>query len=485
MLKLKNPSLFRQQAYIGGKWVDSSQAFHTILNPATNQPIGKVPIFGAKEAKEAIDAAEKAGRLWALKTAKERSAVLRAWCDEILKNKDDLALILTSEQGKPLAEAAGEIVYGASFIEWFSEEAKRVYGDLIPATQVGRRIIVAKQPVGVCAGITPWNFPSSMITRKVGPALAAGCSMVLKPAKQTPFSALALAALGEVAGIPPGLFSVITGEASSIGAELCRNPTVRKLSFTGSTATGAKLMEQCAPTIKKLSLELGGNAPFIVFDDADIDAAVQGALDSKFRNSGQTCVCTNRVLVQRGVYKAFTDKFAAAVQKLKLGAGTEAGVTQGPLINVEAIEHVTALVKDAVHQGAKVVCGGKVSSLGGTFFEPTVVSDVTPKMRITKEEIFGPVASIMPFDTEEEAIALANATEYGLASYFYTQNSGRVWRVSEGLEYGMVGVNTGLMSTEVAPFGGVKSSGLGREGSKYGIEEYLELKYICVADISR
>ncbi len=486
MQGLKDTSLFCQQAYLAGVWCAAdSGATQTICNPATHAALGSVPVMGQAETERAIVAAEQAGRGWAARTAGERARILRAWHDALLANIDDLALILTSEQGKPLAEAKGEIAYAASYIEWFAEEGKRAYGDVIPANLPDRRILAVKQPIGVCAAITPWNFPTAMIARKAAAALAAGATMLVKPAPQTPFSALALAVLAERAGVPAGVFSVLTGDALAIGGEMCANPTVRKLSFTGSTATGIKLMQQCAPTLKKLSLELGGNAPFIVFDDADVDAAVLGAMQSKYRNSGQTCVCANRFLVQDGIYERFTEKLAAAVGQLVLGVGTEAGVTQGPLIDGNALAKVETLLADATAKGARVLCGGQRSALGGTFFEPTIVADVTPEMRVAREEIFGPVAPIFRFSSEEEAIQLANATEFGLAAYFYSKDLGRVWRVSEALEYGMVGVNTGAISTEVAPFGGIKSSGFGREGSKYGIEDYLEIKYVCMAGIGR
>ncbi len=486
MQGLKDTTLFRCQAYVAGVWADADDGSAvTIRNPANSAVLGSVPVMGEAETRRAIAAAEKAGRQWAAKTASERAKLLRAWHDAILANQDDLALILSSEQGKPLAEAKGEIAYAASYIEWFAEEGKRAYGDLIPANLPDRRLVVSKQPIGVCAAITPWNFPAAMITRKVGAAFAAGCSMVVKPAPQTPFSALALAVLAERVGIPAGLLAIVTGDAFAIGRELCGNPIVKKLSFTGSTGTGIKLIEQCAPTVKKVSMELGGNAPFIVFDDADVDAAVAGAMASKYRNSGQTCVCANRFLVQDGIYEAFATKLAAAVAQLKLGVGTEAGVTQGPLIDENAVKKVETLLDDALSQGARVICGGKRSTLGGFFFEPTILADVTPAMRLAREEIFGPVAPLFRFSSEEEAIAMANDTEFGLASYFFSRDLGRAWRVSEALEYGMVGVNTGLISTEVAPFGGVKSSGLGREGSKYGLDDYLEIKYVCMAGLGR
>jgi len=484
MLQLKDASLFRQQAYINGVWCDAdSGATHPVTNPATGEAIGTVPLMGAAETKRAIAAANDAWKLWRRKTAKERSVILRKWNDLILANADDLALIMTTEQGKPLAEAKGEITYAASFIEWFAEEGKRAGGDTIPSPSPNNRIVVIKEPIGVCAAITPWNFPAAMITRKVGPALAAGCPMVLKPAESTPFSALALAVLAERAGVPAGVFSVVIGAAREIGAEMTSNPIVRKLTFTGSTGVGRLLMEQCAPTIKKLSLELGGNAPFIVFDDADLDAAVEGAMASKYRNAGQTCVCANRLYVQDGVYDAFAQKLVAAVGKLKVGNGQQEGVTQGPLIDQKAVEKVEQHIADAVGKGARILAGGKRHSLGHSFFEPTVLADVTSEMIVAREETFGPMAPLFRFKTDDEVIAMANDTEFGLASYFYSRDIGRIWRVAEGLESGMVGINTGMISNEVAPFGGVKQSGLGREGSKYGIEDYQVIKYLCMGGI--
>jgi len=484
MLKLNDAALFRQQGYIDGAWREADgKETQTVRNPSTGEALGTTPRMGAAETRRAIEAAEAAWPAWRAKTAKERAALLRKWYELMLAHQDDLAAILTAEQGKPLAEARGEILYGASFIEWFSEEAKRVYGDTIPQPAAGRRLVVIKQPVGVVAAITPWNFPNAMITRKVGPALAAGCTVVVKPASQTPYSALALAELAERAGLPPGVFNVVTGSAKAIGGELTANPIVRKLSFTGSTEIGRELMSQCAPTIKKISLELGGNAPFIVFDDADLDAAVQGAIASKFRNTGQTCVCTNRLLVQSGVYEEFARRLSESVSRLKVADGFEPEAQQGPLIDEAAVTKVEAHIADAVSKGARVVVGGKRHARGGTFFEPTVLADVTPAMAVAREETFGPVAPIFRFETEEDAIRMANDTEFGLASYFYARDIGRVWRVAEGLEYGMVGINEGLISTEVAPFGGVKQSGLGREGSKYGIDEYLEIKYLCMGGI--
>ena len=483
-LALKDPSLFRTQAYIDGRWVDADDgAVLTVRNPADGSVLGTVPKMGATETRRAIEAANAAWPAWRALTAGARARILRRWFDLIVENQEDLAVLMTSEQGKPLAEARGEVLYAASFIEWFAEEGKRIYGDVIPPHQADKRIVVTKEPIGVCGAITPWNFPSAMITRKAGPALAAGCPMVLKPASQTPYSALALAVLAERAGVPAGVFNVVTGSATAIGGELSANPIVRKLSFTGSTETGIKLMAQCAPTLKKLSLELGGNAPFIVFDDADLDAAVQGALASKYRNTGQTCVCANRLLVQDGVYERFAAKLAEAVSQLKVGPGLAEGTNQGPLIDENAVRKVEEHIADAVSKGARILTGGKRHPLGGTFFEPTILADVTPQMKVAREETFGPVAPLFRFHTEEEAIRMANDTEFGLAAYFYTESSSRVWRVGGALEYGIVGINTGLISTEVAPFGGMKASGMGREGSKYGIEEYVEIKYMCIGGI--
>ncbi|MDE2208781.1 MAG: NAD-dependent succinate-semialdehyde dehydrogenase [Betaproteobacteria bacterium] len=485
-IALKDPSLLRQQCYVDGRWIDADgRGTMRIDNPATGAPVGTAPVFHAGETKRAIDAASRAWPGWRAKTARERSSILRRWNDLVLANADDLALILTSEQGKPLAEAKGEITIGAAYIEWFAEEARRIYGDVIPTIANDRRLVVIKEPVGVCAAITPWNFPSSMITRKVSPALAAGCTVVIKPAEATPFSAFALAELAHRAGFPPGVLNVITGDAPSIGGELCANPVVRKLSFTGSTEVGRLLMKQVAPTIKKISLELGGNAPFIVFDDADLDAAAEGAIVSKYRNAGQTCVCANRFFVHEKVYDAFAQKLAARVGALKVGGGTEAGVTQGPLINAEAIAKVEEHVRDAKALGAKVVTGGRRHALGGTFYEPTVLTGVTPEMQIFREETFGPVAPLIRFRDDAEVVELANRSEFGLASYFYSRDIGRIWRVAEALEYGMVGVNTGLITTEVAPFGGMKQSGLGREGSKYGVEEFVEVKYVCFGGVDK
>ncbi|OHV94276.1 succinate-semialdehyde dehydrogenase [Janthinobacterium lividum] len=484
MLQLKDPTLLRHQAYVNGAWVDADggQTIN-VSNPATGEHIGTVPLMGAAETRRAIEAANAAWPAWRKKTAKERAAVLRRWHDLILENADDLALIMTTEQGKPLPEAKGEVQFGASFIEWFAEEGKRVAGDTLQSPWPDRRLVITKEPIGVCAAITPWNFPAAMITRKVGPALAAGCPMVLKPAEATPFSALALAVLAERAGVPAGVFSIVTGAPKDIGGEMTSNPIVRKLTFTGSTQVGRLLAEQCAPTIKKLSLELGGNAPFIVFDDADLDAAVEGAIASKYRNAGQTCVCANRLYVQDSVYDAFAEKLVAAVAKLKVGNGIEAGVTQGPLIDAKAVAKVEEHVADALAKGGRLLAGGKRHALGNGFFEPTIIADVTNDMRVATEETFGPLAPLFRFKTDDEVIGLANNTEFGLAAYFYSRDIGRIWRVAEGLETGMVGVNTGLISNEIAPFGGVKQSGLGREGSTYGIEDYLVIKYICMGGI--
>ena len=481
---LTDPNLFREQCYIDGAWVDadSGEAID-VNNPATGDTMGTVPKMGADETRRAIEAAERAWPGWRAKTAKERAALLRRWYDLMLENQDDLASLMTQEQGKPLAESKGEILYGASFIEWFAEEGKRIYGETIPQHQPDKRLVVIKQPVGVVAAITPWNFPNAMITRKCGPALAAGCTVVVKPASQTPYSALALAELAERAGIPKGVLNIVTGSASAIGGELTSNPTVRKLSFTGSTEIGKLLMEQCAGTVKKVSMELGGNAPFIVFDDADLDAAVEGAMMSKFRNTGQTCVCANRILVQDSVYDAFAGKLAEKVSAMKVGNGLEEGVVQGPLIDVQAIEKVEEHVLDATEKGAKVVVGGERHALGGTFYQPTVLANVTTEMKVTREETFGPVAPLFRFSTEQEAIDMANDTEFGLAAYFFARDIGRVWRVGEALEAGIVSINAGIFSTEVAPFGGYKESGVGREGSHYGIDEFLEIKYLCMGGV--
>ena len=478
---LKDKSLLRDRCYINGDWVQGNSTIG-VTNPVDDSLIGTVPKLGAVETRQAIEAAQRAQIDWAKRTAKERAGILRRWFNLIMENQEDLAQIMTAEQGKPLAESRGEIAYGASFIEFFAEEARRVYGETIPSPWPAARIVVVKQPVGVVAAVTPWNFPNAMITRKVGPALAAGCAVVCKPASETPLSALALAELAHRARIPAGVFSVITGSAREIGTELTSNRIVRALTFTGSTEIGAMLMAQCAPSIKKVGLELGGNAPFIVFDDADLDAAVQGAMASKYRNAGQTCVCANRFLVQQGVYDAFAKKLALAVMQLKVGDGTEQGVTTGPLINKSAVAKVQEHIDDAVKKGGRVVIGGK--PLGGNFFEPTLICDVTPDMAVAREETFGPVAPLFKFTTEDEAIAMANNTEFGLACYFYTRDIGRVWRVAEGLEYGIVGINEGIISTAEAPFGGVKQSGLGREGSHHGIEEYLEIKYLLMGGLN-
>ncbi|WP_417463464.1 NAD-dependent succinate-semialdehyde dehydrogenase [Kordiimonas sp.] len=484
-MKLSDQTLLKAHGYIGGAWVDaaSGETF-AVRNPATGDVLATLPDMGAVETRSAIEASEEAFRSWRAVTAKERSAVLQRWYRLIMEAQEDLAQILTAEMGKPLAEARGEIAYGASFIEWFAEEGKRVYGDVIPAPQGDRRIMVIKQPIGVVGAITPWNFPNAMITRKVAPALAVGCAVVVKPAAETPLSALALAELAERAGVPKGVLNVVVGTKSrDIGGELCANQTVRKLTFTGSTEVGRILMRQCSDDIKKVSLELGGNAPFIVFDDADIDAAVDGAMASKYRNSGQTCVCANRLYVQSGVYDAFVEKLAAKVIEMKVGNGADDGVVQGPLINDEAIEKVEEHIADALSKGGELVTGGKRHSLGGSFFEPTLIRNVTKDMKVAREETFGPVAPVFRFETEADVVAQANDTEFGLASYFYARDLARVWRVAEALEYGMVGINTGILSTEVAPFGGVKQSGLGREGSKYGIEDYVEMKYLCMAGL--
>ena len=481
-MNFRDNTLFRQQCYIDGAWIDADQGgFMEIINPATGERLGQVPELGAGETRQAIVGANAALPGWRALTAQARAVILRRWFNLLIDNQEDLATLMTLEQGKPLAEARGEIVYAASFLEWFAEEGRRAYGDVIPPHQADQRVLVVKEPVGVCAAITPWNFPAAMITRKAGAALAAGCTMVVKPAPQTPFSALALAVLAERAGLPAGVLNIVTGPAQAIGDEILDNPLVRKLSFTGSTRTGLYLMQRCAGTLKRLSLELGGNAPFIVFDDADLDAAVAGALVSKYRNSGQTCVCANRFLVQDGIYDAFAARLTEAVRaQLKVGNGLEPGVMQGPLIDEAALAKVERHVADAVAQGAKVLTGGRRHALGRTFYEPTVLVDVTAAMLAAREETFGPVAPLFRFREDEEAVELANATEFGLAAYFYSRDVRRVFRVAEALQYGMVGVNTGLISTEVAPFGGVKASGFGREGSKYGIDEYLNIKYVCI-----
>lgn len=486
MLNLKDPALLKQQCYVNGAWLDADNGETIpVTNPATGETIASVPKMGKAEAERAVAGAAEAFLLWKRKPAKERAALLRRWFDLVMANQDDLAVILTSEQGKPFSEAKGEIAYGASYIEWYAEEAKRLYGDTIPSPGADKRILVNKEAIGVTAAITPWNFPNAMITRKAAPALAAGCPMVVRPASQTPLSALALAVLAERAGIPAGVFSVLTGGSSEIGAVLTGSDLVKKFSFTGSTEVGRKLIAQCADTVKKVSMELGGNAPFIVFDDADLDAAVEGAIISKYRNAGQTCVCANRLLVQDGVYDAFAEKFAAAVAKLKVGNGLEPGVTQGPMIDMNAVAKVEEHIADALAKGGRLVAGGKRHALGHSFFEPTVITDVTPRMKVAKEETFGPLAPLFRFHSEEEAIRMANDTEFGLASYFYARDIGRIFRVSESLEYGMVAVNTGILSNEAAPFGGVKQSGLGREGSKYGIEDYLEIKYVLLGGIDQ
>ena len=483
-IEFKNPLLFRQACYVDGAWVETSASGKiNVDDPATGEIIGTVPRFGIPEVRQAIEAAARAFPGWRKRTAKERAVILRRWFELMMENQEDLARLMTLEQGKPMAESRGEVAYAAGFIEWFAEEAKRVYGDTIPGHQADKRIVVLKQPVGVVACITPWNFPLAMITRKASPGLAVGCTVVIKPASQTPFCALALAELAERAGMPKGVFNVITGAGKDIGIELATNPTIKKVSFTGSTEIGKLLMSRCSSTVKKVSLELGGNAPLIVFEDADLDAAVEGTMASKYRNSGQTCVCTNRVLVQESVYDAFAAKLATAVKKLKVAPGFEPGSSQGPLIDEAAVQKVEDHINDATSKGATVLVGGHRHTLGGRFFEPTVLTGVTPAMKISKEETFGPVAPLFRFKTEEEAISLANDTEFGLAAYFYGRDVARVWRVAEALEYGMVGINTGLISTEVAPFGGVKESGLGREGSKYGIDEYLEIKYLCLGGI--
>ena len=485
-LNLRDARLFRQQCYIDGAWQASATGrTFEVNNPADGSILGTVPELSAEETRNAIMAAEAAFREWSRKTAKERASVLRAWLDLIREHTEDLAALLTTEQGKPLAESVGEIGMGCGMLEWFLEEGKRIYGDIIPTPANDRRIVVIKQPIGVVASITPWNFPHGMIMRKCSPALAAGCAVVIKPASMTPYSALALAELADRAGIPKGVLNVVTGAASEVGGELTSNPTVRKLSFTGSTEIGKVLMRQCADTVKKLSLELGGNAPFLVFDDADLDQAVDGVIASKFRNSGQTCVCANRVFAQDSVYDEFLSRFAQAASALKVGPGLDPNNNQGPLINADGVEKVERLVKDAVERGARVVVGGKRHELGGTFYEPTLLADVTMDMDVAREEIFGPVAPVIRFKTEDEAIRLANDTEYGLAAYFYARDMGRVWRVAEGLESGVVGINVGVSASEVAPFGGWKESGIGREGSKYGIDEFVEIKYLCIGGVDR
>ena len=485
-MKLKDPSLLKTRLFIDGRWVDADdKATLAVTNPANGKELAKVARGGTAETRRAIEAADRAWPAWRSKTAKERAAVLRRWYELMMANQDDLAQILTAEQGKPLAEARGEIAYGASFVEWFSEEAKRVYGDTIPGPSKDKRIVTIKQPIGVVACITPWNFPNAMLARKIAPALATGCTVVCKPANATPLSAYAMVGLAEQAGVPAGVINVVTGKTNEIGDELTSNPIVRKLTFTGSTEVGKQLIAACSKTVKRTSMELGGNAPFIVFDDADLDAAVQGAIASKYRNAGQTCVCTNRFLVQNGVYDEFSKKLTAAVKQFRVGDGAADGTTLGPLIDANAATNVLAFIDDAVKQGAKVVVGGKRAANGDAFIEPTVLADVTPQMRVFREEIFGPVAPLVRFDTEEQAVQLANATEVGLASYFYGRDIGRIWRVAEALEYGIVGINEGLISNEMAPFGGMKESGNGREGSKYGIDDYLEIKYLCLGGIDR
>ena len=480
---LQDPDLFRQQAFVAGRWCDADDGAD-VNNPATGEILGKVPYMGRAETRRAIEAAKNAWEKWREVPARDRSAILRKWHDLMLANVDDLGKLMTAEQGKPLAEAKGEVAYAAGFIEWFAEEAKRVYGDTIPSPWEDRRLVVIKQPIGVCAAITPWNFPAAMITRKLGPALAAGCTLIAKPAQSTPFSALALAVLAERAGLPVGVFSVLTGSSREIGAEMTSNPDVRKVTFTGSTGVGRALMKQSADTVKKLSLEFGGNAPFIVFNDADVDAAVVGAIASKYRNAGQTCVCVNRLYIQAGVYDEFAAKLAEAVKALKVGNGLEPGVLQGPLIDRAAVEKVEEHIEDAVSKGARVLTGGKRHLLGGTFFEPTVLVDMPVDAKVATEETFGPLAPLFRFESDDDAVRLANDTEFGLASYFYSRDVGRIWRVAEALESGIVGINTGLISTEVAPFGGVKQSGLGREGSHYGMDEFLEVKYLCFGGIA-
>jgi succinate-semialdehyde dehydrogenase/glutarate-semialdehyde dehydrogenase len=481
---LKDPKLFRQQAYIDGQWCDAdSKKTFDVDNPATGEMLGHVPDMGAAETRRAIEAANRAYPGWRKTPAKARAAVMRKWFDLVNANADDLALLMVMEQGKPMAEAKGEIGYGASFLEWFAEEAKRAYGDVIPTTANDRRYVVTKEPIGVVACITPWNFPIAMITRKAGPAIAAGCTVVLKPSELTPYSAFALAELAERAGLPKGVLNIVTGDAPAIGKELTGNPVVRKLGFTGSTAVGKLLMSQCAGTVKKVSLELGGNAPFIVFDDADLDAAVEGAIASKYRNTGQTCVCANRILVQDKVYDAFAEKFAAAVRKLNPAPGTDPTASQGPLIEDDAVAKVERHIADAVAKGGKVIVGGKRHARGGRFFEPTVVVNVTEQMAVAKEETFGPLAPLFRFKTEEDAVRMANDTEFGLAAYFYGRDIGRVWRVAEALEYGLIGVNAGVIATAEVPFGGMKESGIGREGSKYGLEEFMEIKYVCMGGV--
>lgn len=483
-MQLSDPKLFRQQCYIDGAWVDADSGETVdVTNPATGEKLGTIPKAGAAETKRAIDAANAAWPAWRARTAKERSQILRKWFNLMMENQEDLGILMTAEQGKPLAEAKGEVAYAASFIEWFAEEGKRIYGDTIPQHGADKRIVVIKEPVGVVAAITPWNFPAAMITRKAGPALAAGCPIVIKPATETPYSAFAMAELAERAGVPKGIINVITGKSAEIGGEMTSNPIVRKLTFTGSTEVGKILLGQCAGTVKKVSMELGGNAPFIVFDDADLDAAVVGAMASKYRNTGQTCVCANRIYVQDGVYDEFLSRFAQAISAMKVGDGLKGETQQGPLINMSAVEKVEEHLKDAVDKGARVVTGGKRHALGGTFYEPTLVADVTQQMKVAREETFGPLAPVFRFKSDEEVVKWANDTEFGLAAYFYSRDIGRIWKTAEQLEYGIVGINEGIISTEVAPFGGMKESGMGREGSKYGIEDYVETKYLCMGGI--
>jgi succinate-semialdehyde dehydrogenase/glutarate-semialdehyde dehydrogenase len=485
MIPLKDEFLLCRKGYINGAWSDADdQRTMEVTNPATGELLGTVPRMGAGETRRAIEGAHQAWPAWRAKSAKERAALLRRWFELLLANQEDLAILMTAEQGKPLSESRGEIAYAAAFLEWYAEEGKRIYGEVIPPHQADKRIIVLKEPIGVVAAITPWNFPAAMITRKVGPALAAGCTVVVKPAEQTPFSALALAELAERAGIPPGVLNIVTGVPVEIGGELTSHRLVRKLTFTGSTEVGKLLMKQCSSTVKKVSLELGGNAPFLVFDDADLEEAVRGAVASKFRNSGQTCVCANRFLVQNGIYDAFAERLSEEVGKLKVGDGLKGETHQGPLIDMDAVEKIEAHIVDAIAKGARAIAGGRRHPLGGTFFQPTILADATPGMLLAGEETFGPVAALFRFDTEEDAIRMANDTEYGLAAYFYSRDIGRVWRVAEAIECGIVGINTGIISTEVAPFGGMKESGIGREGSRYGIEEFLEVKYLCMGGIS-
>ncbi|WP_430472610.1 NAD-dependent succinate-semialdehyde dehydrogenase [Thalassospira lucentensis] len=484
MVSLKDPSLFTQQAYVGGEWVDAPDGkTEQVTNPATGDVIGTVPVLGRDAVAHAIAVAEKAQKLWKKRTAKERSVILMKWYDLMMENQDDLGALMTAEQGKPLAEAKGEIAYASSFLQWFAEEGKRVYGDVIPTFAEGRRVMVLKEPVGVCAAITPWNFPTAMITRKAAPALAVGCAMVVKPAMETPFSALAMAVLAERAGLPKGLLSIVTGDAVEIGAEMTQNPTVRKLTFTGSTPVGRLLMRQCADTVKKISLELGGNAPFIVCEDADIDAAVEGAIASKYRNAGQTCVCANRLFIHDKVYDEFAEKYAAKVSGMTVGDGFDEGVVIGPLINEKAVEKVEKQIADAVSKGGRILTGGKRHEKGNSFFQPTVIADANRDMIVFREETFGPMAPLIRFHSDDEVLEMANDSEFGLASYFYSRDISRIWKLAEGLESGLVGVNVGVMATEVAPFGGFKQSGVGREGSKYGIEDYLEVKYVCIGGV--